>query len=73
MLNALRLCAGVEAELFSATTGLPLDAIADALARAREDRLLLDDPRRIAPSVLGQRFLDDLVARFLPGTSAQGF
>jgi oxygen-independent coproporphyrinogen-3 oxidase len=70
MLNALRLCAGVEAELFSATTGLPLDVIADALARAREDGLLLDEPQRIVPSVLGQRFLDDLVARFLPrGTS----
>jgi oxygen-independent coproporphyrinogen-3 oxidase len=56
----------VEAELFRAATGLPLEVIAAPLTRARRDGLLIDDSRRLAASEFGQRFLDDLVARFLP-------
>jgi oxygen-independent coproporphyrinogen-3 oxidase len=66
MLNALRLSEGVEAELFRAATGLPLEVIAAPLTRARRDGLLIADSRRLAASEFGQRFLDDLVARFLP-------
>ncbi len=66
MLNALRLTDGFEADLFRDCTGLPLDAIAATVARARDDGLLGSDPGHIVPTALGQRFLDDLVARFLP-------
>ena len=65
MLNALRLVDGVEAELFEQRTGLPLAVIEPQLRQARADGLLIDDARRIAPSVLGLRFLNNLLERFL--------
>ncbi|MDR3399928.1 MAG: radical SAM family heme chaperone HemW [Pandoraea sp.] len=65
MLNALRLTDGVKSELFADRTGLPMAKIAKALAAAVEKGLLVDDPQRIAPTELGQRFLNDLQAMFL--------
>ena len=65
MLNALRLVDGVEAELFEQRTGLPLTVIEPQLRQARADGLLVDDVRRIAPSALGLRFLNNLLERFL--------
>jgi coproporphyrinogen III oxidase-like Fe-S oxidoreductase len=67
MLNALRLCEGFEASLFRAATGLPLDVVDPVLSRARDEGLLAPQRDPIVASALGQRFLDDLVARFLPG------
>ncbi|MDX1654624.1 MAG: radical SAM family heme chaperone HemW, partial [Candidatus Competibacteraceae bacterium] len=46
MLNALRLVAGVPAALFSQRCALPLTALEPALSRAREQGLLVEDPRR---------------------------
>lgn len=66
MLNALRLTAGVEADLFTARTGLPMSAIAGSVERARSRGLLTSDPDRFVPTPLGRRFLSDLQALFLP-------
>jgi putative oxygen-independent coproporphyrinogen III oxidase len=66
MLNTLRLCDGVPADLFSARTGIPLSAIQPILQHAREKGLLTQEETRIAPSLLGQRFLNELITLFLP-------
>jgi oxygen-independent coproporphyrinogen-3 oxidase len=64
MLNVLRLNAGVSADCFEGRTGLRLSEIAVPLARARQRGLMRDDARRLAPTLLGQRFLNDLLALF---------
>ena len=66
LMNALRLCDGVPAALFQARTGLPLAIIHDARLRAEADGLLSADPTRLVATSLGQRFLNDLLTRFLP-------
>jgi putative oxygen-independent coproporphyrinogen III oxidase len=66
MLNALRLVEGFAPVLFPARTGLPLMA-AEAGLRAAQDKGLIErDARRIRPSAQGRRFLNDLLALFLP-------
>ncbi|MGN6282539.1 radical SAM family heme chaperone HemW [Frateuria sp.] len=65
MLNALRLYQGVPLDAFAQRTGLSLDRIAPALDQARARGWLQDAPRRLQPSVLGQRFLNDLIELFL--------
>ena len=65
MLNALRLIDGVPMTDFTERTGLPPASIAAPLARARQRGWLGDDPRRLHTSVLGQRFLNDVIAGFL--------
>ncbi len=65
MLNALRLIDGVPMDDFSTRTGLPLDCIAAPLAEAGRRGWLRDDPQRLHASVLGQRFLNDVIASFL--------
>lgn len=64
MLNALRLIEGVPTALFEERTGLPLATIGRALEAA--DALLERDWQRIRPSARGQRFLNELLALFLP-------
>ncbi len=64
MLNALRLVEGVPASLFSARTGLALADIAAPLARARQRGLLCEDTTLLAPTALGLRFLNELLAEF---------
>jgi oxygen-independent coproporphyrinogen-3 oxidase len=66
MMNALRLNDGVPAALFEQRTGLPLMVCNAALGRARGQGLLEADPIRLRPTVLGQRFLNDLLELFLP-------
>jgi len=65
MLNALRLTDGVTAELFSARTGLPLENIAPLLQQARQRGLLAEEPNRLAPTLQGRLFLNDLLELFL--------
>ena len=65
MLNALRLHEGVPLAAFSERTGLPLECIAPALAQARARDWLRDEPARLQPTALGQRFLNDLIGLFL--------
>jgi oxygen-independent coproporphyrinogen-3 oxidase len=66
MMNALRLNAGVPAALFAARTGLPLSACRSTLDAARARGLLDADPAWLRPTALGRRFLNDLLALFLP-------
>jgi oxygen-independent coproporphyrinogen-3 oxidase len=66
MLNALRLTAGVPLALFSERTGLAPAIVGKALDDAERRGLLARDHERIAPTALGQRFLNDLQALFLP-------
>jgi oxygen-independent coproporphyrinogen-3 oxidase len=66
MLNALRLTGGFESRLFAERTGLPLQVVEGALAEAEARGLLTCDHRMIQPTVLGQRFLNDLQQMFLP-------
>jgi putative oxygen-independent coproporphyrinogen III oxidase len=66
MLNALRLTEGFETNLFSERTGLPINAIEKALNAAEAKGLLYRDYKRIKPTDLGKRFLNDLQQMFLP-------
>ncbi|MBC7413485.1 MAG: oxygen-independent coproporphyrinogen III oxidase-like protein [Herminiimonas sp.] len=65
MLNALRLTAGFEVNQFSERTGLPISSVEQALDAAEAKGLLIRDHKTIAPSSLGQRFLNDLQQLFL--------
>ncbi len=69
MLNALRLTEGFTPGDFTARTGLPWSSAAGTVESlvARE---LLEAGERIRPTPLGARFLDDLVAEFLPAAHA---
>lgn len=65
MLNALRLYQGVPLDAFTRRTGLPPQRIARALAQAHARGWLEDAPGQLRPSLLGQRFLNDLIGLFL--------
>ncbi len=66
MLNALRLTEGFDKALFCARTGLPWASIAARIDSLVARELLRNDGQRIAPTELGRRYLDDVVAAFLP-------
>jgi oxygen-independent coproporphyrinogen-3 oxidase len=66
MLNALRLTEGVPVALFSERTGFPLTIVQKALDEAEQRGLIERDHQHIRPTPLGQRFLNDLQAIFLP-------
>ncbi len=65
MMNALRLTEGFPVALFAARTGLSLTAVLPALEEAERRGLIERDAVRIRPSVLGRRFLNDLLQLFL--------
>ncbi|MBI1887828.1 MAG: oxygen-independent coproporphyrinogen III oxidase-like protein [Nitrosomonadales bacterium] len=65
MMNALRLNEGFDSALFEERTGFSLLAIRRELDEADQRGLLTRDHRRIAPTRLGQRFLNDLLEIFL--------
>jgi oxygen-independent coproporphyrinogen-3 oxidase len=62
----MRLVDGVPAACFAQRTGLPLEQVGAAVARARGLGLMADDPARLQPTALGLRFLNDLLALFEP-------
>jgi putative oxygen-independent coproporphyrinogen III oxidase len=66
MLNALRLTQGITETLFTERTGLSLERIQPLLLLAKKRGLLDDVPGKISPSHLGKKFLNDLIALFLP-------
>ena len=66
MLNALRLVDGFATTLFETRTGLPLLSIEPQLAAAEKDGLIDRDHATIRPTLKGQRFLNELLERFLP-------
>ncbi len=65
MMNALRLNEGFDSSLFTERTSLPLLTIRRELEEAEKRGLLYRDLQRIAPTQLGQRFLNDLLEIFL--------
>ena len=68
MMNALRLNEGFDSALFEQRTSLPLLTVQRELAEAEKRGLLSRDHRRIAPTRLGQQFLNDLLEIFLGGS-----
>lgn len=65
MMNALRLTEGFDRDLFSLRTGLPITTIEKALKTARDKGLIEIENRLIKPTLLGQRFLNELLQLFL--------
>ncbi|MGC2456746.1 MAG: radical SAM family heme chaperone HemW [Gallionellaceae bacterium] len=65
MMNALRLNQGFDEALFTERTSLPLLLIRRELQAAERRGLLQRDNLRIAPTLLGQAFLNDLLQLFL--------
>ena len=71
-LNAFRLADGFDASLFEERTGLPWASLEPSLAEARSRGLAAcGEDGRWAPTGLGQRFLNDLQAVFLPEVDAK--
>lgn len=66
MMNALRLTGGFDTALFQERTGLPIRAVQQQLDEAEQRGLLVHDHLRIKPTILGKRFLNDLLQIFLP-------
>ncbi|WP_236234567.1 radical SAM family heme chaperone HemW [Pseudomonas tohonis] len=66
LMNVLRLSDGVDAELFTTRTGLPLSGLAEARREAEARGLLDADPARLVATREGQLFLNDLLQHFLP-------
>ncbi|MDP1558229.1 MAG: radical SAM family heme chaperone HemW [Nitrosomonas sp.] len=66
MMNALRLTAGFETQLFQERTGLPISTIQRQLDEAEQRVLIVQDYQRITPTLIGRRFLNDLLQIFLP-------
>jgi oxygen-independent coproporphyrinogen-3 oxidase len=61
----LRLAEGFPVHRFVERTGLPMTSIEPALQEAERRGLITRDHERIAPTLLGQRFLNDLQGLFL--------
>ncbi|HTR57746.1 MAG TPA: oxygen-independent coproporphyrinogen III oxidase-like protein, partial [Casimicrobiaceae bacterium] len=70
MLNALRLHEGFPIALFSERTGLPISVVNRELEAAERRGLIDRDHKRIRPTALGRRFLNDLQTLFLPDDRA---
>jgi putative oxygen-independent coproporphyrinogen III oxidase len=66
MMNALRLIDGFPAGLLAERTGVQIALAEKPLREAEARGLIVRDHERIAPSALGQRFLNDLLQLFLP-------
>jgi oxygen-independent coproporphyrinogen-3 oxidase len=70
MMNALRLAAGFPPGLLAERTGVQLALAEKALREAEGKGLIVRSHERIAPTPLGQRFLNDLLQLFLPVKSS---
>jgi oxygen-independent coproporphyrinogen-3 oxidase len=66
MMNALRLTEGFSTRTFLERTGIPVMRIQDRLDEAERRGLITRDQMRIAPTLAGRRFLNDLLQIFLP-------
>lgn len=65
MLNALRIHDGDAWSSFEARTGLSYKSIASQVERLVEQGLLMDDPKRLQPTALGRRYLNQILRAFL--------
>lgn len=64
-MNALRLTEGFDLDLLQLRTGLPISRIEPALKVARDKSLITVENNLIKPTLLGQRFLNELLQLFL--------
>ena len=71
MMNALRLNDGFPLRLFEERTGLPITRVLHELEEAERRGLIERDHARIAPTLLGRRFLNDLLQLFLSEPSGR--
>jgi oxygen-independent coproporphyrinogen-3 oxidase len=71
VLNALRLNSGFTLAQFSATTGLPPESIAPQLGAAQAQGWLSVVDGEVRTTEFGRRFLNDVIASFLPERRAQ--
>jgi len=65
MMNALRLIEGVPIALFQQRTGLSISMLETAIRKAQSKGLLTIADNRMQPTLLGQRFLNELLELFL--------
>ncbi|MDP1765321.1 MAG: radical SAM family heme chaperone HemW [Methylotenera sp.] len=65
MMNALRLTDGVPLDLFQQRTGLEIKRLETAIKKAQSKGLLIIENSKIKPTLLGQRFLNELLELFL--------
>lgn len=65
MMNALRLIKGVPLDLFQQRTGLRIDTLEAAIKKAQIKSLLEITNGTMHPTLLGQRFLNELLELFL--------
>ncbi len=65
MMNALRLTNGFDTKLFQERTGMPWQAISTRAAQAMDKGLITQDLNRLRPTLLGQRYLNNLLELFL--------
>ncbi|MFZ2844628.1 radical SAM family heme chaperone HemW [Psychrobacter sp.] len=65
MLNALRLHDGVAWSLFEARTGLSYGSIATQVNKLIQQGLLMDNVEKLQPTVLGKRYLNQILREFL--------
>lgn len=65
-MNALRLNQGFDLELFGERTGADQTILLPTLEQGREKGWLTLEQGRVMPTPLGRRFLNDLIALFLP-------
>ena len=71
MMNALRLVDGVPMGEFSLRSGLAIDTIAPILEAARSRGWIGDDTGFLRTTESGQRFLNDVIALFLPASAEE--
>jgi putative oxygen-independent coproporphyrinogen III oxidase len=65
MLNALRLIDGFEIPTFTERTGIPWERIAPTVAGLVDRQLLASDGRRLRTTLVGLRFLNNILLSFL--------
>ncbi|HNV88213.1 MAG TPA: radical SAM family heme chaperone HemW [Methylotenera sp.] len=65
MMNALRLTKGFETMLFTERTGMPWGAISMRLAEASNKSFITQQHQFIQPTLLGRRYLNELLQIFL--------
>ena len=67
MMNSLRLNDGFDIDSFEEKTFLPISEIKKELSVAKEKQLITEINGRIKPTILGQRYLNELLQIFLRG------
>ena len=65
-MNGLRLVDGFKSALFESRTGLPWSAVATQVGSLEARGLMERSGEHWRASALGQRFLNDVIAAFLP-------